>query len=144
MLNKRMMALVLAMVLPVGLSLAACGSTEPASASNPPSSSQPATSSGNEEFPPTADVKLTKCSVEPTFKGPVADLTFKNNSPKLSNYIVSVEFLDKSGVRIDEGAAAPGNVAPGQVVKDRVQGLVAVTGKLECRITRVDRFSAEG
>ncbi|MFF7879133.1 FxLYD domain-containing protein [Streptomyces californicus] len=91
---------------------------------------------------PEGDVKVTGCEVEPTMQWPSASLDVTNRSSKPSNYIISVEFVDADGTRVGEGTAALNNLAPGQVSKEKAQGLTQVSGKVECRVTKVTRYAS--
>lgn len=91
---------------------------------------------------PDEDVKITKCEVDPTLQWPSASLDVTNRSSKSSNYIISVEFVDKDGTRLGEGTAALNNLAPGQVSKEKAQGLTQVSGKVTCKVTKVTRYAS--
>ncbi|WP_275672748.1 FxLYD domain-containing protein [Streptomyces anulatus] len=88
------------------------------------------------------DVKITACEVDSAMQWPSASLDVTNRSSKTSNYIVQVEFVDKDGTRLGEGTAALNNLAPGQVSKEKAQGLTQVSGKVECRVTKVTRYAS--
>ncbi|MEU6615332.1 FxLYD domain-containing protein [Streptomyces parvus] len=91
---------------------------------------------------PEGDVKITACEVDSVTKWPSASLDVTNRSSKDSNYIVQVEFVDKDGTRLGEGTAALNNLAPDQVSKEKAQGLTQVSGKVECRVTKVTRYAS--
>lgn len=86
-----------------------------------------------------ADVRLTKCSVEPSTGWPTAELRVTNHSSKTSDYVIQVEFVGADGVRIAEGAAVASNLAPDQVANESASGLREASGKVVCRITDVTR-----
>lgn len=89
-----------------------------------------------------ADVTIKACTVEPTTTWPAADVEIVNHSGSKANYIVMVEFVDGSGTRLGEGAAAANNVAAGQRVKEKAQGLAETSGKIRCKVTKVTRYPA--
>lgn len=91
---------------------------------------------------PVKDVTVTKCEVDDTTDWPSAALTITNHSSKASNYIVSLEFVDKNGTRLDEGTASTSNLAPGQTSKQTAQGLTAVKGSIRCKVTDVTRYAS--
>ncbi|WP_069743050.1 FxLYD domain-containing protein [Streptomyces sp. EN23] len=91
---------------------------------------------------PEGDVKITKCEVDGMTQWPSASLDVTNRSSKASNYIISVEFVDKDGTRLGEGTAALNNLAPDQVSKEKAQGLTQVSGKISCKVTKVTRYAS--
>lgn len=91
---------------------------------------------------PEGDVKITGCEVNDMTEWPKADVLITNRSAKTSNYIVSVEFVDASGKRLADALAASNNVAAGQKVETEAQSLDKVTGKVECRVTKVTRYAS--
>ncbi|MEE4491599.1 FxLYD domain-containing protein [Streptomyces sp. BE230] len=86
------------------------------------------------------DVTITGCVVNGVTSWPAADVEIVNHSGEKSNYIVSVEFLDKAGTRLGEGMAAANNVAPGQKVRAKAQGLAETSGKVSCKVSDVTRY----
>jgi len=90
--------------------------------------------------PPSADVKVTSCTVDPATRFPSAGLEIHNRSSKASTYSVSVEFITPTGTRVAEGAALSLTVASGQRVKTSALGLNQVTQKVMCKVTKVNRF----
>ncbi|MFF8467927.1 FxLYD domain-containing protein [Streptomyces griseus] len=102
----------------------------------------PAPALKKEEDGPEGDVKITACEVNSTTQWPSASLDVTNRSSKDSNYIISVEFVDKDGTRLGEGTAALNNLAPDQVSKETAQGLTQVEGKISCRVTKVTRYAS--
>ncbi|MFE9764332.1 hypothetical protein ACFYPC_07330 [Streptomyces sp. NPDC005808] len=91
--------------------------------------------------PPSADVKVTSCTVDPVTRFPSAGLEIRNRSSKASTYSVSVEFTASNGTRLAEGATLSLTVAPDQKVKTSVLGLDQVTQKVACKVTKVIRFA---
>ncbi|MEV0915440.1 hypothetical protein AB0I93_14365 [Streptomyces sp. NPDC049967] len=87
-----------------------------------------------------ADVKVTGCVVNSSTTWPAADVEIVNHSGSKANYIISVEFVDGSGTRLGEGAAAANDVAVGQRVKEKAQGLAETSGKVSCRVLKVTRY----
>ncbi|MEU6941428.1 FxLYD domain-containing protein [Streptomyces rubiginosohelvolus] len=91
---------------------------------------------------PEGDVKVTGCEVDSTPTWARADLTITNRSSKKSNYLISIEFVDKTGTRIGEAVAATSNLAPGQSAQGKAQGLDQITGAITCKITDVTRYAS--
>ncbi|MFE6483761.1 FxLYD domain-containing protein [Streptomyces sp. NPDC057757] len=91
---------------------------------------------------PKADVKITKCEVDPTTTWPAAELLITNGSSKASNYLVSIEFVDSSGKRLGEAFASTNNLAPGQASEQTAQGLDQITTKIKCKVTEVTRYAS--
>ncbi|MFD9861349.1 hypothetical protein [Streptomyces alboflavus] len=89
-----------------------------------------------------ADVRLTKCSVDPSTRWPTAELRITNHSSKTSDYSVEVEFVGADGVRIAEGVAVASNLAPDQVANESALGVREASGKVVCRITDVMRYAS--
>lgn len=114
------------------------GSDKP---SSPVSSGAPLTGSNNTDHPPAGDVTVAGCEINDA-KFPVAHLEIRNNSSKASTYFVTVEFTDPAGTRLGEGVTSSSAVAPGQLVKTDTSAIVEVTGKVTCRVTRVDRVAS--
>lgn len=89
------------------------------------------------------DVTVESCIKDGATGWPHANLTIKNNSSKTSDYSVQVEFVDADGDRLDESMAASNNVAPGQKVETKAQGLSEVSGSgIKCKITSVTRTAS--
>ncbi|MFE7358149.1 FxLYD domain-containing protein [Streptomyces sp. NPDC057543] len=91
---------------------------------------------------PEADVKLHACEVNDMTNWPSAMVEINNGSKDTSNYIISVEFLDKSGTRVGEALAATNNVAAGQKVETKAQSLDKVSGDVTCKVTKVSRYAS--
>lgn len=124
------------------------GDDGPSSSAGGASSSPSAAASGKApaKKPPAepkgdaGDVTITGCSVNGVTTWPAADVEIVNGSGEKSNYIVSIEFLDRSGTRLGEGMAAANNVAVGQKVKAKAQGLAETSGKVTCKVSDVTRY----
>lgn len=73
----------------------------------------------------------------------VADLSFKNSSSKVSDYVAEIEVTDSNGDRVDLLYGGATNVSPGQTVdtgEEDGTGLEQnVTGEVKCRVLTVDR-----
>jgi hypothetical protein len=126
--------------------MAAAGDDTPSS-SGKASSSPSAAASGKAPAKKTpapkgdeGDVTVTGCVVNSTTTWPAADVEIVNHSGAKSNYIVSVEFVDSSGTRLGEAMAAANNVAVGQKVRAKAQGLTDTSGKVTCRVSKVTRY----
>ncbi|AXE76053.1 FxLYD domain-containing protein [Streptomyces atratus] len=91
---------------------------------------------------PEADVKLSACEVNDMTHWPSAMVKIENGSKDTSNYIISVEFLDKSGTRVGDALAASNNVAAGQRVETKAQSLDKVSGEVTCKVTKVTRYAS--
>lgn len=89
-----------------------------------------------------ADVRLTKCAVEPSTGWPTAELRITNHSSETSDYLVAVEFVGADGVRIDEGFATTNNLASDRMANASASGLREASGKVVCRITDVTRHAS--
>ncbi|MFE6172168.1 hypothetical protein [Streptomyces sp. NPDC056464] len=97
--------------------------------------------SDDPSHPPSADVKITSCSVDSSTRLPSAGLEIHNHSSKASTYGISVEFVDPKGTRVSEGAGLSLTVAPGQTVRTSAGGTDQVTQKVTCRVTDVNRMA---
>lgn len=103
------------------------------------------TSSSNKGNPPTHDVRLSDCTIDPTLGWPSVTVTLTNHSSQTSNYIVQVEFTDRAGTRLSSGMAAENNVQPGQKVISHAQGADTVQGAaITCKVNKVDRYASAG
>lgn len=107
-------------------------------------STSPLSGSNNTAHPPTADVTVTSCTVDPTTNWPAAKLEITNHSSKTSNYTVQVEFLNPSGTRVADALGAATNVAPGERAIETAQSLDVVSGDVTCRVTSVERYASNG
>jgi hypothetical protein len=91
---------------------------------------------------PEGDVKITKCEVDSTTTWASAEVLITNRSSKASNYIVSVEFVDHTGKRLDEAFTATNNLAPGQTAESTAQGLHTISAKIKCKVVDVTRYAS--
>lgn len=139
--------LVLAVIGGVVALASAGGDDGPSSSAGKASSSPSVVASGKapaKEKPAPAgdeaDVRVTGCTVNSTTTWPAADVEIVNHSGAKSNYVVSVEFLDTDGTRLGEGLAAANNVAAGQKVQTKAQGLADTSGKITCKVSDVTRY----
>ncbi|MEU9146596.1 hypothetical protein [Streptomyces sp. NPDC048349] len=108
-----------------------------------PASQAPASQASPGPDPgPAGDVRITSCGVDPTTHWPSAKLTITNRSSKTSTYLVGVEFLGASGVRLAEGAALSNDLAPGQRAEATAGALDQVRERVTCRVTKVNRFAS--
>lgn len=119
-----------------GPSSAGVASSSPSAAGKVPAKEKPEAEPKGDE----GDVTVTGCVVNGTTSWPAADVEIVNHSGVKSNYIVSVEFLDKAGTRLGEGMAAANNVAVGQKVRAKAQGLAETSGKVSCKVSNVTRY----
>jgi hypothetical protein len=102
---------------------------------------------GSEQEPggssrPEDDVRITSCELDPSLKWPSAELTVTNRSGDRSNYLVSVEFVDAQGIRINEGYAAANNLLPKQSAEVKAQGMSAAEGEITCKVNKVTRYAS--
>lgn len=103
----------------------------------PASQASPAADPG-----PVGDVRITLCEVDPATHWPSAKLRITNRSGETSTYLVSVEFVSPSGVRLAEGAALSNNLAPGQRAETTAGALEQIRGQVTCNVTKVTRFAS--
>ncbi|MEV6107253.1 hypothetical protein AB0M28_21460 [Streptomyces sp. NPDC051940] len=93
------------------------------------------------EHPPSADVKITSCTVDPATRWPSAGLEIRNHSSEASTYFVTVEFTVPDGTRLSEGVTGSLTVAPGQTVRTSVIGPDEVPENVACKVVDVDRYA---
>lgn len=156
-----------------GVGISACSSSgqigatnsgQSAPASTPPPATPPAPTSQEttaspsptDANPATADVQLAGCALtdDPyhvnSHSGQfvaVADLKFTNHSSKVSDYIVSVEFVDAQGNRLDMGYGNVSKLAPGESQNNNSEDATGTKNipagtKVTCRILSVDRLAS--
>ncbi|WP_158717047.1 hypothetical protein [Streptomyces rimosus] len=85
------------------------------------------------------DVKVTECSVDRVSKWPSAKLVVANFTARDFSYLIQVEFLDASGIRIEE-VQDIADVAAGQKSNMTVQSFEEANGAIKCRVTKAQRF----
>jgi hypothetical protein len=76
-----------------------------------------------------------------------ATLSVTNHSPKASNYVITVSFNSRGGgTRLDTGSAFVSSLAPDQTTEAEALGTERPPGEgdFECRVSFVQRLSAEG
>ncbi|MEU9960463.1 hypothetical protein [Streptomyces sp. NPDC050982] len=95
----------------------------------------------NPENPPSADVRVTSCTVDAATRLPAAGLEIHNHSSKTSTYGVTVEFRAPDGTRVSEGAALSLTVASGRKVTTTAVGKDQVAQKVTCKVTKVNRIA---
>ncbi|MFE3110652.1 FxLYD domain-containing protein [Kitasatospora indigofera] len=88
------------------------------------------------------DVEITNCTVDATLHWPSAELKITNHSGKASNYMIQVEFLDQSGMRVAEGLAVTNGLAPGQASIQNAQGTAQAKDKVSCKVVDVTRYAS--
>lgn len=143
--QKKRIAIIASVLLVGGCGVAAAnGGGDTPTASEASRSDGPLTLSTNEKNPPAADVKLTTCRVDSTLQLPEAKLKVTNHSSKPSDYLINVEFLDRSGTRVAETAAMQSALSPGKSALTEAMGDNQVKGKVTCKVTKVDRFATNG
>ncbi|MGR4879152.1 hypothetical protein ACIPUC_06935 [Streptomyces sp. LARHCF249] len=91
---------------------------------------------------PVGDVRITSCGVDRVTQWPSAKLLITNRSGETSTYIVGVEFIGPSGVRLAEGAALSNDLAPGQRAEATAGALEQVRERVTCKVTKVTRFAS--
>ena len=101
------------------------------------------TGSGNTEHPPPDDVQLGECLNDNLF-GPKATGTLTNQSSKLSNYMISVNFVDEAGVIVAQGTALATNIPAGASATWEALSFSTDARAANCSVVKVDRFSAQG
>jgi hypothetical protein len=102
----------------------------------------PRTGSDNRAHPPPADVQLGECTTH-HYAGAAATGTLTNNSSKLSNYVISVNFTDDAGVIVANATAWPRDIPAGATAAWEALSFDD-RGYATCTIVKVDRFSAVG
>jgi hypothetical protein len=123
------------------LGITACASTT----SSTPSSSAPAKDPGKKAttaHAPKNDARVSFCSIDDMLQMPSAKVKITNHSSKSSNYMVSIEFLDKSGTRVAEGVVVANNLGAGKSSVQTAQGTEIVKGTITCRVSDVTRYAA--
>lgn len=117
------------------------GSSAPAEPSPPAeASTDPAEAESGAE----ADVKLSACEIDSLTRWPSVVVTITNGTAEPMSYIVSVEFVDRSGTRVAEGVASTSALAPGRTSKQKAQGVGEVPTGTKCRVSDVSRFPDAG
>ncbi|WP_328891034.1 FxLYD domain-containing protein [Streptomyces sp. NBC_00316] len=109
------------------------------SSSSAPVESAPAEEPAIENGP-EADVKLSKCVVDPLTTWPSVVVEIVNHGDGAATYVVNVEFVDAGGTRVAEGLAASDEVAKGQKVRTTAQGLGKAPSDTKCKVTKVTRY----
>jgi hypothetical protein len=107
-----------------------------------PATTAVATNSGNDEHPPPEDVQLGECTTE-QFVGPTARGTLTNNTAKLSDYMISVNFADEAGVIVAQGLGFANNIPAGASATWEASAFDDVP-YANCTIVKVERISAVG
>ncbi|MEU0097971.1 hypothetical protein [Streptomyces sp. NPDC006267] len=89
------------------------------------------------------DVTITACTRDPAIGWQSADVTVVNGSAAAADYVISVEFLDKNGVKVSEGVTGILGLGPGRTAEKKVQGLGEVPRGTTCRIDDLSRTPSE-
>lgn len=132
----------------IAVALAACsgaGGSETVSATTTAATASKAAGTearSSEGHAPDGDVELTRCEQDEFGQYPVATLEIVNHSSDRSSYVISVEFVDSTGMRVGEGTAAVNALAHGHAAIQRAYGLPQEDSKIQCRVTKVDRFAS--
>ncbi|WP_327121087.1 hypothetical protein OG206_28550 [Streptomyces sp. NBC_01341] len=122
-------------------------------AATPPGSSAPAepappaeasTDPAAEESSPEADVTLSTCEIDSLTQWPSVVVNITNGTAEPASYIVSVEFVNRSGTRVAEGIASTSALAPGRTSKQKAQGVGEVPAGTKCKVSHVSRFPDGG
>lgn len=110
------------------------------------SKSSAKTLSTNTKNPPTADVTVNACALDPTTGFYAAKLTVVNHSSKTSDYTVEVGLTSADGTtKYDTMLANVQNLAPGQSSPQTAQSLTSgVPAGATCKVDTVDRFASAG
>ncbi|MYR92441.1 MULTISPECIES: hypothetical protein [unclassified Streptomyces] len=85
------------------------------------------------------DVTITACTRDPQIGWQSADVKVVNGSSSPADYYISVEFLDKNGVRVAEGGAGVLGLGPGKTAVKKAQGVGEVPQGTTCRINDLSR-----
>jgi hypothetical protein len=102
----------------------------------------PRTASRNTVHPPPADVQLGECTTH-EYAGAAATGRLTNNSSKLSDYVISVNFADDAGVIVANATALAHDVPAGASATWEALSFDD-SGYATCALVKVDRFSAVG
>jgi hypothetical protein len=120
--------------------VARASASEPTAAPTDEAKEAPADEPSPQASDPEGDVRIDKCEVDSLTTFASAEVVITNRTSKESDYIVNVEFVDGSGKRLGDALAATSNLAPGQKAQETAQGLDEISGKMECRVTKVTRY----
>jgi hypothetical protein len=120
------------------------GVTDETAATDAPATTvaAPRTASRNTAHPPPADVQLGGCSTH-EYAGAAANGTLTNNSSKLSNYVISVNFADDAGVIVANATAFAHDIPAGASATWEALSFDD-SSYATCALVKVDRFSAVG
>ncbi|MFI8002895.1 FxLYD domain-containing protein [Streptomyces sp. NPDC086010] len=136
------------LLLIVGVIAATLGSlSHPSAERRSPAAAPPAeapTDPAEAESSAEADVKLSACEIDSLTQWPSVVVTITNRTAGPMSYIVSVEFVDRSGTRVAEGIASTSALAPGRTSKQKAQGVGEVPAGTKCRVSDVSRFPDAG
>lgn len=108
----------------------------------PMTNTGPATGSNNVEHPPPGDVRLGECRADP-YVGPKATGTLTNHSSKLSNYMISVNFMDEAGTIVANGTGFASDIPAGASATWSAAAFDSDVTAADCSIIRVERLAAE-
>ncbi|KAB2589858.1 hypothetical protein [Streptomyces arboris] len=89
------------------------------------------------------DVTITACTRDPQIGWQSADVKVVNGSSSPADYYISVEFLDKNGVKVSDGVTGVVGLAPGKTSEEKVQGLGEVPRGTTCRVNDLWRTPSE-
>ncbi|MGW1776429.1 hypothetical protein [Streptomyces sp. NPDC002104] len=88
---------------------------------------------------PVGDVRIDSCGVDPATRWPSAGLTVTNSGGRTITYLVSIEFLGPTGIRLAEGAGISNGLAPGQRAEVKAAALARLTeDEITCKVIKVD------
>jgi hypothetical protein len=89
------------------------------------------------------DVTVTRC--EPKGDGqPEASGRIQNGSSKTSNYVIRIDFNDRSGNTVSEGAVTVKSVESDSTAEWQLTGARDASGPVKCEINRVSRTNLPG
>ena len=88
------------------------------------------------------DVTVTGC--EPGDGRPEASGRIRNDSSETSNYVIRIDFNDRSGNTVSEGAVTVKSVESGATAEWQLTGAHDASGPIRCEINRVSRTNLPG
>ncbi|MFB8144377.1 hypothetical protein [Streptomyces parvus] len=89
------------------------------------------------------DVTITACTRDPQIGWQSARVKVVNGSSTTASYTITIEFLDKEGVRVAEGGAGVVALEPGKSAVRKAQGVGEVPRGTTCRISDIWRTPSD-
>ncbi|MFD4016715.1 hypothetical protein [Streptomyces sindenensis] len=117
--------------------------SEPYDEDSAPYEEEPAPEPTATESDAWKDVTITACTRDPRIGWQSAKVKVVNGSATTSSYTITMEFLDKEGVKVAEGGAGVVALEPGGTAVRKAQGLGEVPPGTTCRISDVWRTPSD-